>query len=370
MLASPGYPQVAETFSALIRQSPPGSAAQLAVIHSGELVVDLVAGGGLNMPIGGDTPFLTFSVSKVFTACAVHRLVEDGRVDLDEPIAKYWPEFGCRGKETATIRHALLHQAGVPAPHLNRQVLTWPSWRLVTAGLAREKAVFPPGSQTAYHLVNFGFILGEVVHRVTGDPVDIYLQKSFFEPMGLKNTWMRIPAQALNRSPKLVSPTPVYRTNVRLFNLPVIRRALIPAACLHTTARELAAFFQMLLDCGEYKGRRYLQARTVAQAARSYYDGYDSYIRYPMNWGLGFIMGGGEHQPEDRRQSAYGWGSSEATFGGLGMGTCMAWADRRSGIVCAFTTNVMLPDPQVSERWAEISNSVWDSVLVGNTSIQ
>ena len=154
---------------------------------------------------------------------------------------------------TATIRHALLHQAGVPSPHLNRQVLLWPFWKLVTADLARTPAVFPPGSQTAYHIVNFGFILGEVVRRVTGIPLDQYLQQTFFEPMGLHNTWMRIPASQLRRSPRVFAASPEMRLNATLFNLRIIRRALIPAACLHSTANDLAAFFQMLLDGGTWQ---------------------------------------------------------------------------------------------------------------------
>jgi CubicO group peptidase (beta-lactamase class C family) len=361
-MISPGFEKVAECFSELLQSHPPGSAAQVAVYHQGKLAADL-AGGAPDTPAASPvTPFLCFSVSKAFTAMAVMHLIEQGVLELDAPIGRYWPQFAQGGKETATLRHALLHQAGIPAPHLQRQVFTWPFWGLVTRGVAREPAQFVPGSQSAYHLVNFGFILGEVVRRVSGLPVDVYLQRTFFDPLEMKNTWMRIPAKALRRSPPLIAGSPDMRTTARLFNLPVIRRSLLPAAGLHSTAVELGRFFQMLLNGGEYEGKRYLQPETINLAAQSHYDGFDAYIKSEINWGLGLIMGGGKHQPPEPRSNVMGYGSSAATFAALGMGTCMAWADRRAKLVTAFTCNRMLGDPQVAERWAFVSNAAWDCV--------
>ena len=342
-------------------------AAQLAVIHQGRLVVDLAAAQENTPPVDAHTPFLTFSVSKAFTACAILRLFDEGKLDLDAPVGTYWPEFAHMGKETATIRHALLHQAGVPAPHLYAQIFTWPFWPLVTSNLAREKALYPPGTQTAYHLVNFGFILGEVVRRVSGMPVDIYLKRTFFDPMGLQNTWMRIPARELKRSPRLVTGSKNLRSTSQLFNLPVIRRSLLPAAGLHSTARELATFFQMLLDGGEYAGQRFLQPDTVALATRSHYDGYDQYIRTNMNWGLGFIIGGGQNTNQRPGESGLGTRSSSSTFSAMGMGGCgMVWADRQARLVTAFTCNGMLDNEGVGERWSAISNTVWSSLAGSN----
>ncbi len=354
------FEHAAAVFYSYLKGQPKDISAQVCVIHRGETVLDIAGSSPGSSGITTDTPFIIFSVSKGFTAAAIWRLLDEGKLELDAPIARYWPEFGQKGKETATIRHALLHQAGIPAPHLYQQLILWPNWRLVTHHVARSKAEFTPGAYSAYHLVNFGFILGEVVRRVTGMPIDLYLKKTFFEPMGLEHSWMRIPAKTLPHTPKLQAIHPQMRAAARLFNLPAIRKALIPAAGLHSNARELACFFQMLLADGEYLGRRYLQPATIREAARAHYSGYDHFIKTNMNWGLGLIMGGSDPDTRNDRSSPHGYGSSGATFSAMGMGTCMVWADRKAGLVTAFTCNGMLSDSETGSRWALISNAVWD----------
>ncbi len=340
----------------------PGSAtrnAQLVVFEEGQKILDLAGNADKGLIIDKSTPFLTFSVSKAFTAAAILRLIDQGRLELDLPVAVYWPEFGRYGKENATIRHVLLHQAGVPAPHLYRQIFMWPSWNIVTRTLARTPAEFPPGSRTAYHLVNFGFILGEVVRRVSGLPVDEFLAREFFEPMGLKNIWMRIPSAELRRSPRVYAADAEMSKTAALFNLPIIRRALIPAAGLHSSANDLAAFFQMLVSGGSYLDHQYIQPETIKMAARSHYDGFDDYIQGNMNWGLGFIIGGSQYKSGDVMLQAMGFGSSGSTFAAFGMGTCMVWADWQTKVVLAFTCDGMLSDREASKRWSFISNLVW-----------
>ncbi len=355
------FSNVNEVFdSMMLKQMHP--AAQIAVYHHGGLVVDRWGSQPGTQEINGDTPFLCFSVSKVFTACAIFHLLDQGIIELDAPIGKYWPEFAQKGKETATIRHALLHQAGVPAPHLKSQVFLWPSWNRVIRSLAREKALFVPGSETSYHLVNFGFILGEVVRRVTGKSVDVYLAENFFTPLNLNHTSMRMQGEELRRSPLEVAVSPELKGNAFLFNLPPIRKALIPAVNLRSSARELGAFFVMLLNDGTYNGKQYLSPEIIRLATRSHYNGFDKTMGYNMNWGLGFIVGGGKYLAENNREWIMGWGSSAETFAGFGMGTCMVWADRKADLVTAFTCNGMLSVPRVDERWAAISNAVWDSL--------
>lgn len=359
---SKNFKKLEKVFQDQLHRQKLHSAAQIVVMQDGEVVANHAEGTGRYQGIDESTPFVVFSVSKAFTGLCVHKLIEDGCVELDAPVARYWPEFGQKGKETATIRHAFLHQAGIPAPHLNRQVFTWPWWNLVTRDVASSAAEFAPGSQSSYHLVNYGFILGEVVQRVSGMPVERYLRENFTGPMGLKDIYLRLPAGELKRTPKLETTEPALHTTKNLFNLPFIRTARIPAACLHSSARSLAAVFQMLLDGGVYQGRRYLKPETIRFATSSGYHGMDSYLKVSMNWGHGFILGGGNGSSEFASQSAMGKGSTERTFAGIGLGTCMVWADPDTRVVTAFTCNGMLGDEAASRRWAEVSNAVWEGI--------
>lgn len=360
---------IKQVFPQILQSGQGAKNAQLVVLQHGETIVDLAWNEKDGLSNDSSSPYLTFSVSKAFTAAAILRLLDQKMIDLDAPVADYWPEFGCEGKEEATIRHVLLHQAGIPAPHLYRQIFFWPSWKQVIRSLARTPAQFPPGSKTAYHLVNYGFILGEVIRRVSGDSVDFYLEKHFFKPMGLKNIWLRIPTRELKRSPRVFAADSDMRGTAALFNIPFIRRALIPAAGLHGSAQDLATFFQMLLSGGSYLGQEYIRHETIKMAAQSHYDGYDEYIKGNMNWGLGFIMGGSKHKSVDINQQALGYRSSSSTFAAFGMGTCMVWADWKAQIVTAFTCDGMLSDRSAAKRWSLISNSVWSHLEAEHKTI-
>lgn len=353
--------ELGQLFEDQVRKKALHPAAQLVVARHGQVVLDRALGVERFAYVDHDTPFLVFSVTKPFTAMCILKLVEKGCLELDDPIARYWPEFGCFGKESATVRHALLHQAGIPAPNLTRQVPLWPFWGLVTRNVARTPAVFQPGSQSAYHLVNFGFILGEVVRRVSGQMVDVYLKQNFLEPLGLRHTTMHLPWSKLAATPALVAETREMHDTVAVFNLPPIRTALVPAATLHSTARELAVFYQMLLDGGTYAGRRYLKSETIEAATRLYYEGQDSYLQVPMRYGLGFQLGG--TLPGQQGEAGYGKGSTARTFGHYGMGTCMSWADPDQDLVVTFTTNGMWDGEAAAARWMALCDLVWDAVL-------
>jgi CubicO group peptidase (beta-lactamase class C family) len=358
--------KIVELFDGMVTEKHWHPAAQLVVLRHGEVVLDRVVGAGRNgKSIEHETPFYTFSVSKPFIAICIHKLIEEGKIDLDERIGTYWPEFGCRGKEDATVRHAMLHLAGIPAPHLYWQIPLWLNWKLVTRAVAEYKAVYPPGKVAHYHLLNYGFMLGEIVHRVTGIMPDEYFAKNFSEPMGLKNTWMRIPAKEISRTPKLYSYNKEHDLTVKVFDLRVMRKAVIPAASVHSTARELAIFFQMLLNGGEYAGKRYLKKETIRRAVTSGYHGYEVNEKGIVNFGFGFQLGGRDVYLKDtqgKKLPFYGKGSSEKTFGHYGLGSSMVWADPDADLVVAFTTNGLWHSDITHLRWNMINNAVWKAV--------
>ncbi len=362
-MSEAGVRRVAEIFSDQIaRGLHPG--AQLTVLRHGQVMLDC-AGGIANVrrgtPVTPETPFMTWSCTKALTGMCVHRLIEEGKIEWDAPVAAYWPEFGCRGKETATIRHVFLHQAGVPARGLYTQWLLWPNWDLVTRNVASLAAEYPPGTRTAYHLVNYGFILGEVVRRVTGLPFRDYLRQTYLDPLGMRHSWLGLPPAMRRQAAGIYCGTPMQRLAVFAFNLPAIRSAVMPAATLQSTARDLAVFYQMLLNGGQYAGRRYVRPETIAAATALGYQGYDATIGVYVRWAYGFHLGG--MIPEDRAPGhGMGKGSTIRSFGHFGQATCMAWADPDADIVVTFTCNRLLDEPGVLARYQAISDAVWDAI--------
>lgn len=362
-----GVKYLAHVFEDQLKRKHWHPAAQLVVLRHGRVILDRALGVGRHgKPVDRDTPFYCFSVSKPFTGMCVHKLIEAGKIEMDAPIAQYWPEWGCKGKETATIRHAFLHQAGIPAPHLYRQVLSWANWPRLMRIIAGYQAEFQPGTKTAYHMLNYGFILGEVVRRVAGQTIDIYFKESFADPLGLAHTRLRSDDRMLRQSPRLYSLCKENRNAAFLFNLPVIRKALIPAASLTSSARGLAVFFQMLLNGGEYHNQQLVKKITIQNAIRSGYLGYDEELRINMHYGYGFLLGNEALIVPDpvtgRVRRAYGSRSSLRTFGGLGLGSSMVWADGDAGLVVAFTCNGLHHNEITGERWEEISDAVWEAI--------
>ncbi len=338
-------------------------AAQMVVLKDGQVIFDRAAGQVNGKPVTPETPFYGFSVSKAFTGMCVHRLIEAGKVSLDAPVAEYWPAFAQKGKGEVTIRQVFLHLAGVPAIHRTDQIPLWPSWKLTMAAVARLPLEYPPGTKNAYHAVTYGFILGEVVRRVSGLRIDRYFDQHFVRPLGLKNTWLKVPANQLKRVPELVCGAEDQETLVRVFNLRPIRRALIPAASLHSSAREMAIFYQMLLNQGRYGGVTFVRPETVAQATSLGYAGMDVINQRYSMWAYGFHLGGRATMPEEG-ESSFGDRSTQHTFGHMGNRSSMAWADSQHRLVVTFTCNRLLPYDDTRRRWISLNNAVWDAIGV------
>jgi CubicO group peptidase (beta-lactamase class C family) len=338
--------------------------AQLVVLRKGQVVLDRASGvadRGRKLLVERNTPFLVFSISKSFTAMCIHQLAEQGRLDLDAPVAKYWPEFGCAGKETATIRHVLTHQAGIPIRGLFKQFPLWTDWEKVTDNVANSSAEYPPGTKSAYHLVNFGFILGEVVRRVANEPLENYLERNLLLPLSLEHTALGLPDGWLEKSAGVYCGHPEQLAAALVFRSIQIRRAVIPAATLHSTARDLAVFFQMLLNGGEYAGNQYFKPETIEAATQLVFEGIDSTVGNFMRWGMGFMLGGPKPAGIEDVESM-GKNSTTRTFGHAGQGTCIVWADPDAELVLAFTCNRMLSSLSSRRRCQALADATWEAL--------
>ena len=283
-----------------------------------------------------DTPVCLFSASKAVTAILMHQLAEEGGVDLDAPVAHYLPEFGRNGKAGVTLSEVLSHRAGVPGlkiPKAERRVEMLNDWDGVI-----ERICAAPGGRlrpVAYHAITGGFVLGEVIRRVTGQTIQQYLDAKLRRPLGMKYFQYGLAPEhrervALNYSagmPVLFPVAPLieralivpFDEVVSASNTPAFMDAVIPAGNLYATAEELSRFFQMLLDGGVWQGRRILKEETIARAVRPRGRTVpDAMLLLPMRYSEGMMLGG--------PMSLFG-PATGGVYGHLGFMNILGWAD-------------------------------------------
>jgi CubicO group peptidase (beta-lactamase class C family) len=242
-----------------------------------------------------DTMAVTFSATKGVTAICVHHLAEHGRIDLDAPMARYWPEFGAAGKENISIRWVLSHRSGlfsIEAPLTLEEVL---AVRPVADALARQAPAWPPGTAHLYHPLSYGYLLGELVRRVTGRTLGRYLREDVAAPIHA-DVWIGLPPEHEDRVARLFPATgelqpdmagvtaamaerdspaanaflghvfpPGFLGDGIDFNSPQVHASEIPAAGGIASARGLARLYAATV--GDLDGRRLLSQATT-EAAR------------------------------------------------------------------------------------------------------
>jgi CubicO group peptidase (beta-lactamase class C family) len=318
-----------------------GASGQLVVLRRGQVVLDRA------ISAHPSSLFLLYSASKPYTAMLVHLLAQRGQIALDEPIVSHWPEFGRFGKQAITPRHVLQHRAGVPADNPVLALATMPDWRASVRRMERLVPRYPAGYTTAYHALTFGFILGELAHRVTGEPVDELLRRALLSPLGLRDTFLGLPDHAW---PRAVRVTAAGRSgelgNALVFNRKRYRRAVIPAASISATARDVAVFYETLRRGGELHGTRVVQPETVAEAVRPATAGPegDRVIGWRVRWAQGFQLGGVTTPTDVAR--CLGDLSGPTTYGHNGNACCTAWADPERELVFVYLTSLLLAMPE------------------------
>ncbi len=333
-VSNDGLERVAEVFAHQLESGlHPG--AQLTVRRHGEIVLQASGGrlrGEPDAPeVDANSLFLIFSATKPLTAFAIHLLAERGRLDLDAPVARIWPEFGQRGKENATILHVLSHQGGFP---VGPKWLTWDRWSdraEVARAMEERRALWEPGTDVGYHPLNYGWALGEIVRRVDGRALGRLLADELFEPLGLRDTWLGLPPEQETRVAHHTDLSGEFAF-VADFNRPEVHATEAGAATGITTTADLTAFYSMLLRGGEWQGRRFLRPETIERAVRPVVDGArDRTLEIPVRWALGFQLGG--------PTSAFGRRSNPFTFGHSGHGSTTGWADPSRDLAVAYFTN-------------------------------
>jgi CubicO group peptidase (beta-lactamase class C family) len=337
----------------LVRQR--GVAAQLCVIRDGRIVLDRGFG------CAPDSLFWVFSASKPYVAMLVHLLAERGALRLDDRVADHWPAFAQRGKQDITIRQVLRHRSGVPvARSVFADALAAPNWRRSVRLVERAAPTWPPGEVPAYHILSYGVILGELVQRVAGAPLRDILATEVLAPAGLRDTQLGLPRDLLPRAvPLRVVGGRGARARQTFFNHQRVRRAVIPAAGISATARDLVGFYQLLLDDGDPSPTTHhvFAAQTIAEARTPSTDNeVDRFLHTPVRWAQGFQLGG--PTPEVRFPRAMGSLSSTRSFGHNGSSCCIGWADPTRRLAFAYVTDLLPVRREGNRHQAAVADAI------------
>ncbi|MFC4535773.1 serine hydrolase domain-containing protein [Sphaerisporangium dianthi] len=295
--------------------------ASVAVYVDGEPVVDIWGGhadAARTVPWERDTITNVWSTTKTMTALCALILADRGDLDLAAPVAKYWPEFAASGKERVEVRHLLSHTAGLPTwdePMAVEDLYDWPK---ATARLAGQFPRWEPGAKAGYHALTQGFLVGEVVRRVTGRTLGTFFAEEVAGPLGA-DFHIGLPAEHDHRVSPIIPPPPSAGdageesgnppVRAEVANTSAWRRAEIPAANGHGNARSVGAVQSVLANGGTARGVRLLSPSGCERALEEQFSGTDSLLGAPMRYGMGYGLDGGQF-PNPRTCFWGGWGGS------------------------------------------------------------
>ncbi len=342
-----GFEAVRQAFAANFDQGL-DVGASVSVYLDGEPVVDLW-GGHLDAdrkePWQKDTIVNVWSTTKTMTNLCALVLADRGELDLHAPVARYWPEFAAAGKERIEVRHLLSHTAGLSGWSEPLAVSDLFDWEKVTGLLAAQEPWWEPGTASGYHAVTQGYLVGELVRRVAGQPVGRFFADEVAGPLGA-DFFIGTPPEADERVGLLIPPEKMPTESDlpseiarRTFSNPLLdcasswsvpwRRAEIPAAGGHGNARSVAAVHSVLACGGEARGVRLLSRAGCETIFEEQSNGPDLVLGVPIRFGMGFGLSG-EMMPAGPR--TYFWG---------GWGGSLVVADLDSRLTVAYVMNRM-----------------------------
>jgi CubicO group peptidase (beta-lactamase class C family) len=307
--------------------------ASVAVMHEGQMVVDLWGGFAdeeRTTPWGRDTITNVWSSTKTMMALSALMLHSRGQLDFDAPVAQYWPEFAANGKADVRVRHLMSHTSGVSAWAQPVQVSDIYDWEKSTSMLAAQAPWWEPGTASGYHALNQGHLVGEVIRRITGMQLGEFFRTQVAEVIGADFHIGLAPSE-FGRVANVIPPPPLpidlttldpEMVAVKTFTgpapqaseawTPEWRQADIGAANGHGNARSMALVQSAISNGGVVNGVQLLSADSIDQIFREQAQGVDLVLMMPMRFGIGYgLPGDGFPLPADRRICFWGgWGGS------------------------------------------------------------
>lgn len=372
---APGFEAVREEFTRNFAERGEVGAAVSATVN-GEVVVDLWAGWtGPERTRSWESDTLTnvWSATKGITAIAANQLADRGELDLDAPVATYWPEFAAAGKAEIPVRWLLSHRSGVTGVALEHPLTATDlyDWERVTKLLAAQEPFFEPGSVSGYQAVSYGFLVGEVVRRVTGGTVGEFVAHNIAGPTGAdfligvsdadlarcselleppadpeRDSAMAAAFAAAGPAPQaaLLNPQPLGRHA----NVPEWRKAELPSVGGHGTARALATIYGALADGSE----RLLSAEGLHNARQGQGRCVDAVAGVGGEFALGFTLGSEERS----------FGPNPLAFGHDGFGGSTGFADPEHGVGFGYVMNQMGPLLRDDPRKMALLTAVYEAL--------
>lgn len=339
--------------------------AAVCVYQDGRKVVDLWGGHkdlDRAVPWEEDTIVIMNSVAKSMCALSTHILIDRGEIDFDAPVARYWPEFAGAGKARVLVRHVLSHTCGViycdHAPSGS-----WFDWSAHIRAIERQEPAWEPGTKGAYNSINIGYILGEIVRRVTGKSIGTFLREEVCGRLGAdyniglkpdeiarvsdmhpnpKNTFFKIasdPSTPLGRAFRSAPKTGYFQ------NCREIREREVASFGGHGNARAMARIYAMLAGNGTIDGMRLLSPAAVERASALVWEGDCIMTQRRIRMGYGFM----HNEP-----NTVPMGENMQAFGHTGTGGAFAWCDRSRNRAFAYCTNFQREGPGIGPRGAAL----------------
>ncbi len=364
--------------------------ASVCVTVDGRAVVDLW--GGLadrqtGRPWERDTLVLVWSCTKGATALCAHVLASRGTLDLDEPVARYWPAFGQKGKDAVPVRWLLDHQAGLPTLREPLPPGSLYDWPFMVDRLAAEAPFWTPGTRQGYHASTFGHLVGEVVRRVSGREPGAFLREEIAGPLGL-DFHIGLPEGNEGRVAPTIRADPVPAGEVPWrflteatrdphslqalvmkntgrkphdHDTPAAYRAALPSQGGLSNARGLAGMYRPLALGGEFNGVRLVDADTLGRMqAVSSASAVDAVLLVGLRFSLGFM------KSSDNRRAAPGARDSvilsESAFGHAGMGGLLGFADPDARLSFGYAMNKQGRGVLLNERGQTLVDAVYRSL--------
>ncbi len=385
----PGFEGVAEAFARNFAEHGEVGAATSVYVR-GRKVVDLwggVADVATQAPYTEDTLQLVFSTTKGATAACANLLAQRGDLDIDAPVATYWPEFKAAGKEDIPVRWLLCHKAGLPYVDATLTLDEALAWDPVIRALEVQAPVWEPGTAHGYHATTYGWLVGEVVRRISGKSLGQFFRDEFATPLGLE-FWIGLPDDQQHRVAPLVqwgesasdtppdpamaaliaqfmgpdtllgkalgAPSFVFTEAEGGFNNPAIRAAEIPAANGVTNARSLARFYAGLTGTVEGgPSEPILGEAQVAAARERQTSGPDKCLMFETTFGLGFFT-----------SSVFAPYGGAQSFGHTGAGGSVGFTDPEHGIGFGYVMNKMMQGLNGDPRSGGLIKALYDAIGV------